>query len=159
VQGRYDEALASARKAREFSAGNREVIALIGQTYGMMGRREAAEKILTELQALSKLKFVPPYNIATVHLDLGEMDGALESLAKAHDVRHMHMVFLGAEPKWDPLRSHPRFERLLCHAGVPHGHRPPTHDRGVMAAHGFGLGSQPLPTSPGNRRPTKIPMI
>jgi TolB-like protein/Flp pilus assembly protein TadD len=117
-EGRYEEALASAMKARESSAGNTEAISLIGQTYGVMGRRDEAEKILAELQALSARKFVPPYNFATVYIGLGEMQAALDWLEKAYNVRDVHMIFLGVEPKWDPLRSHPRFESLLRRVGL-----------------------------------------
>jgi TolB-like protein len=118
AQGRYDEALASALKAREFSVGNTEAISLVGQSYGEMGRRADAEKILAELQALNARKFVPPYNIATVYLGLGQMEATLEWLERAYDVRDVHMIFLKVEPKWDPLRSNPRFESLLRRVGL-----------------------------------------
>jgi TolB-like protein/Flp pilus assembly protein TadD len=116
LHGRYDEALASAMRARESSAGNSEVVSLIGQTYGMMGRRADAEIILAELHAR---KYVPNYNIATVHLGLDEMDAALDSLEKAYHDRDVRMIFLGVEPKWDPLRSNPRFESILRRVGLP----------------------------------------
>jgi len=117
LHGRYDEALASATTALESSAGNSEVISLIGHTYSVMGRTDEAEKILVELKAR---KYVPNYNIATVYLGLGEMDNTLESLEKACDARDVRMIFLGVEPKWDPLRSHPRFEGVIRRVGLPH---------------------------------------
>jgi TolB-like protein len=116
LHGRYDDALASATKARDSSAGNSEVISLIGQAYGMMGRRTDAEHIVARLQAR---KYVPNYNIAAVQLTMGQTDAALGSLEKACDDRDVRMIFLGVEPKWDALRSHPRFAAILRRIGLP----------------------------------------
>jgi tetratricopeptide (TPR) repeat protein len=116
LHGRDDDALASATKARDSSAGNSEVISLIGQAYGMMGRRTDAEHIVAGLQAR---KFVPNYNIAAVQLTMGQTDAALGSLEKACDDRDVRMIFLGVEPKWDALGSHPRFAAILRRIGLP----------------------------------------
>jgi TolB-like protein/Tfp pilus assembly protein PilF len=117
LNGRFDEALASARKARETSAGNSEIVSLIGQAYAAMGRGDDAERILAELQT-NYPSFVPHYNIAAVFLGMGESDAALDALEKAYDARDVRMVFLGVEPQWDQLRSHPRFENLLRRVGL-----------------------------------------
>ncbi len=111
--GRYDEALAAAQKASQFSAGNTEATALIGYTYARMGRRGEAEKVLGELHSLSSRKFVPPYNLATVYLGLGDSEKTLDWLEKAYQERDVHMVFLNVEPKWDVLRSSPRFQTII----------------------------------------------
>ena len=111
--GRYDEALIAAQKARQFSGGNTEAISLIGYTYALMKRRAEAEEVLRELQRLTPQKFVPPYNLATVFLGLGESEKALDYLEKAYQERDVHMVFLNVEPKWESLRGSPRFQSLL----------------------------------------------
>jgi tetratricopeptide (TPR) repeat protein len=112
--GRYDEALIAAKKASQFSAsGNTEAMSLIGYTYALMGRRPEAEKILQELQGLAADKFVPPYNLATLFLGLGDTEKALDWLEKGYQERDVHMVFLNVEPKWDSLRSAPQLLSLL----------------------------------------------
>lgn len=116
--GRYDEALTAAQKASQFSGGNTEATALIGYTYALMGRRAEAEKVLQELHALSSQKFVPPYNLATVYLGLGDSEKTLEWLEKAYQERDVHMVFLNVEPKWDSLHGSPHFQSLLRRVGL-----------------------------------------
>jgi TolB-like protein/Tfp pilus assembly protein PilF len=116
--GRYDEALTAAQKAGQFSGGNTEASALIGYTYALMGRCAEAEKVLQELHALSSQKFVPPYNLATVYLGLGDSEKTLEWLEKAYQERDVHMVFLNVEPKWDSLRGSPDFQSILRRVGL-----------------------------------------
>jgi hypothetical protein len=70
------------------------------------------------LHALSSWKFVPPYNLATVYLGLGDSEKTLEWLEKAYQERDVHMVFLNVEPKWDSLRGSPRFQSLLHRVGL-----------------------------------------
>jgi adenylate cyclase len=111
--GRYDDALVAAQKASQFSAGKTEATSLVGYTYALMGRRTEAEKIHQELEGLAAQKFVPPYNIATVFLALGDPEKALDWLEKGYQERDVHMVFLKPEPKWDSLRSAPQFLSLL----------------------------------------------
>ena len=117
-QKRYEEALAAARRAREFSGGNTEAIALAGHTYGLMGRREDAERVISELQQLAGQQYVPPYNIATIYLALGDESTTLELLENAYKGRDVHLVFLKVEPKWDPLRGNSKFQALLRRIGL-----------------------------------------
>jgi len=120
--GCCDEALEAAQKARQFSAGNTEPIALTGYTYALMGKRAEAEKVLEQLQSLSAQKFVPPYHFATIYAGLGKMDAALDWLERAYDERDVHMVFLKVEPKWDVLRDSARFEALIKQMGLGNHH-------------------------------------
>jgi adenylate cyclase len=115
--GRYEEALEAFRRARE-SRVTTEALSLTGYTYAVSGRRGEAERALRELATISEQSYVPPYNMALVHLGLGNTDEALRLLERGYDERDAHMVLLGAEPKWDSLRSDPRFIRLLERTGL-----------------------------------------
>ncbi|MGA8142584.1 MAG: winged helix-turn-helix domain-containing protein [Candidatus Acidiferrales bacterium] len=117
-QKRFEEALAAARRAREFSGGNTEAVALAGYTYGLMGRREDAERVIEELKQLGERQYVPPYNVATIYLGLGEEVTTLEWLEKAYEGRDVHLVFLKVEPKWDVLRGNSRFRGLMRRIGL-----------------------------------------
>ena len=50
---------------------------------------------------------------------LGDSNEALRWLERAYDERDVHMVFLGVDPKWDPLREDPRFIRLVNRMKLP----------------------------------------
>ena len=50
---------------------------------------------------------------ATAHGYLGEMDQAFEWLEQSYDTREGDIWLLKVTPKYDPLRSDPRFQDLL----------------------------------------------
>lgn len=126
AQSRTEEALAEARKAREFSGGSSESVSLEGYLLARLGRRAEAENRIRELESMAKANYVPPYNFATVHLGLGDTDKSLEWLERGFAERDVRMVFLGVDPKWDALRSDRRFRDLLSRVGFasvpPIGH-------------------------------------
>ncbi|HEY7863964.1 MAG TPA: winged helix-turn-helix domain-containing protein [Thermoanaerobaculia bacterium] len=55
---------------------------------------------------------------------LGEKEQALQWLGRAFESRTRDLVFLGADPTWDPLRGDPRFEAYLEKIGLPRRPRP-----------------------------------
>jgi len=69
--------------------------------------------MLDELSKLSTGRYVPPYHIALIHNGLGEEDQALTWLERGFEQRDAKMVFLKVEPKWNNLRSEPRFVNLM----------------------------------------------
>jgi TolB-like protein/Flp pilus assembly protein TadD len=120
LQGLHQEAILFAQKAHDFSAGNTEARSLAGYSYGLMGWRDKAEQSLAELERLRKERYVPAYNIATVHLGLGEFESAIQWLEQAYQERDVHVVFLNVEPRWQNLQGEPRFQNLLRRVGLVH---------------------------------------
>jgi len=56
---------------------------------------------------------MPAYHIAIAYNGLGDEQSALEWLEKAFAERDPKMVFLKVDPKWNNLRSSPRFIDLM----------------------------------------------
>jgi hypothetical protein len=94
-------------------------MAALGHVYAVAGRKGEARKILAELEELAKHRYVSPYDRATVYAGLGEKDQAITWLERAYQERSDGLVFLKVEPKFDGLRSDPRFVDLLRHVGFP----------------------------------------
>ena len=117
--GQYEEALEAFRKAREFSGSSSEPVSLIGYTYAVSGRRAEAERSLRELKAIAVRRYVPPYYFAVLYHGLGNSTEALKWLDTAYEDKDVHMVFLGVDPKWDSLRTHPGFIRLIKRLNLP----------------------------------------
>jgi len=69
--------------------------------------------LLDGLLKLSAQRFVPPNHIALMYNGLGEKDNALAWLEKAFEQHDPKMAFLKVEPKWNNLRSEPRFVALM----------------------------------------------
>ena len=118
-KGRYKEALVAFGKAHAFSQV--AAMALEGHTLAVLGQRDKAQEILSELKEQSKLRYVSPYDIAVIHTGLGEKDEALAWLQKACDERVFRVVLLGVEPLLDDLRSDPRFQALVKRIGLSGG--------------------------------------
>jgi len=113
AEGQYEKALESFRRARDLSGGISETLSLIGDTYARSGHRAEAEKTLQELKAMADRTYVPPYHFALLCHGLGDSKATFAWLEKARDERDVHMVFLSVDPKWDDLRSDPRFIDLV----------------------------------------------
>ena len=73
-----------------------------------------ARKVLDEMVELSRRRYVSEYDIAAACSGLpDERDRAFEFLEKALDDRCWGMALIRLEAMFDPLRSDPRFTRLL----------------------------------------------
>jgi hypothetical protein len=51
--------------------------------------------------------------IALTYAQAGEIDSAIEWLEKGYTNREPLMVYLNNDFQWDPLRSDPRFQKLI----------------------------------------------
>jgi len=117
-QGKYAEAIAEFEKAKELSHGNSEAIASIGYVAALAGDASKARAVLGELKTLSRQHYIPLHNIALVYNGLGEQSEALFWLEKACDERDVLVALLQVDPKWDSLRSNPRFVAILKRIGL-----------------------------------------
>jgi TolB-like protein/Flp pilus assembly protein TadD len=118
-KGMYREAIAAYQKARGFSDEVPNVLSGLGYTYGIWGKRAEALKILRELKALSKRRYVSPQNIALVYVGLGEKDLAFDWLQNAVTEHSMNLPSLRNEKEWASVRSDPRYAELLRRIGLP----------------------------------------
>jgi TolB-like protein/DNA-binding winged helix-turn-helix (wHTH) protein/Tfp pilus assembly protein PilF len=115
-KGMNREAIAEYEKSVKSSEGNSfRPSGTLGRAYALAGRRNEALKIVEELQALSKRRYVAPRGIADIYIALGDKDQAFAWLEKE--------VFAGyglrTDPRFDSLRSDPRFQALLRRTGLP----------------------------------------
>ena len=111
-KGELDKAIAEFQKAYE-SEQNNVVLGFLGHAYALAGNREAAQKILKELEELSQRVYVPPYSIALIYTALGNSDEAFEWFEKASAAQTEWLNWLKTAPEVDSLRADPRFTELL----------------------------------------------
>ena len=114
----YEPAIAPLRRACEFYPGSTP-IGVLGEVYAAAGYRGEAQKILEQLQELSKQRYVTPYVVARIHVTLGEKDEALQWLEVAYQQRAEWMVLLKVDPCLDGLRPDPRFQDLIRRMNFP----------------------------------------
>jgi TolB-like protein/Tfp pilus assembly protein PilF len=114
----YVEALTELQKGKDLLKENVGVEADLGHAYAVSGNRKEAQKVMDELEELSKQRYVSSYHIALIYTGLGEKDRAFEWLEKAYEERSDLLVYLKVEPRLDSLRSDPRFADLLRRMGL-----------------------------------------
>lgn len=113
LMGRYSDAIAAYEKARALGGDAPRVLSGLGQTLAQAGCTWEARAILDQLHAMAGQQWVSLACFAIVHLGLGEHDSALDYLEAACDKRELAVTMLLSHPLYDPLRSEPRFPRLL----------------------------------------------
>lgn len=111
------EALQAFKTATDLGA-SLVVTANAGFTLAAAGRPDEARKILDELKTRASQGYVPPSNLALVHLGLGENSRALDRLEEAVEARDVLLTFLTVEPRWAGLAAHPRFAAVLRRVGL-----------------------------------------
>jgi len=62
----HESAIAALQKAVQLSAGSTLALAALGEAFAAAGDRDEAERILDQLQRLSKQQYVTPYFLARV---------------------------------------------------------------------------------------------
>jgi TolB-like protein/Flp pilus assembly protein TadD len=117
-QRKYAEAIAEFTKARELSNGNSEAIGSIGYVEALAGHKDKARAVLEELKALSNQRYIPPSNVGLVYNGLDDQNEALSCLEKACDEHDPRVTLLKVDPRWDSMRSNPRFVAILKRIGL-----------------------------------------
>lgn len=115
--GENELALEFVNNAGRFSGGNSKTLSLRAYIFAKMGRKADAQEVLEALQVISQERYVPPYALALIHAGLGDTERALECLGQGLGIRDVHMAFLTVDPKWNMLRTDPRFADLQKRCG------------------------------------------
>ena len=117
-KGKYPEAIAEFSKATELSGGNSEPISMTGYAWAMAGDPAKARAVVKELKLLSSQRYVPGTSLAALCYAVGEKDEAFTWLEQAYEDRDLRLSQLKVDPKWDAMRSEPRFVAILKRIGL-----------------------------------------
>jgi TolB-like protein/Tfp pilus assembly protein PilF len=94
--------------------------AVLGYTYGVMGRRDDALKVLAELEALvSDKSYISPQEFAIIYIGLGDKEQAFAWLKRAADDRFAPLAFIGVDPLFDSIRADARYANLAASLKLP----------------------------------------
>ena len=87
--------------------------------YLTSGRIGALNRLLKNLERVSRQRHVPPDVMAYFYESLGDKEQAFVWLQKAYDEHNREIVGIKTDLMWDGLRSDPRFENLVRRVGLP----------------------------------------
>ena len=118
LKGEHSAGVEEVQKAKTLEP-TPHLLGLSGFVYGRTGRKDEARKLLDELKAQSKTRYVAPYWIGMVYVGLDEKDEAFAWFEKAYKERSWWLMFLKMDPLTDSLRSDPRFNDLILRIGYP----------------------------------------
>jgi TolB-like protein/Tfp pilus assembly protein PilF len=114
----FGKAIGELRKARSGSPGSMEIVAQLGYAYSLAGKHSEARKVLDELDARDRYRYVSSFDRAVLHAAMGEMDEAFDWLEKACEERAYALAWVKVEPALDCLHADPRFTRVLNRVGL-----------------------------------------
>lgn len=119
----FKEAVGAYQKSLEMG-GDCQVLAALGHSYGLLGRKNEALGVINQLLKVKKHHHSTAYNIAIVYGGLREDDKVFEWLEKAYQERNGELVYIkrhaemGTEGLWGKdFRIDPRFPDLLQRMG------------------------------------------
>lgn len=117
-KGMHAEAQAAFQKILAVVPDDPAVLSLLGHERAVSGHRDEALQVAGKLKNLSTHRYVPAIYLALIYTGLGDKDEAFHWMDLAVDERTEYLVYLGAEPLADPLRSDARFASLVKRLGV-----------------------------------------
>lgn len=116
-KGMFDEAFQETQKtlAAKLSAEQMEQLRQAYATSGYKGLLTTESLLLKER---SKDHYESPAALARLYAMAGQKDEAFEQLSKAYEARIDALISLKVDPRYDNLRSDPRFSDLLKRVGL-----------------------------------------
>ena len=111
-QGSYEEAVAEMVKARPLVNLPRQ-LARIGYVYAAAGKKDEATRILNEVKGQTREHYNLATFIAAIYAELGDKEQAFAWLGKSCDEHQNGVKEFKVSPRFDTVRSDPRFTDLL----------------------------------------------
>ena len=119
-KGEFGRAIEAMERATKLES-NTTMTALNAHVQAAAGNRREAEKLLEDLHAGSRRRYVCAYELAHAYVKLGDKKQAFEWLEKGKQERADCMVWLLSEPWMDPLRGDRQYLELVDHIGLATG--------------------------------------
>ncbi len=117
-QRRDEAALAELQQAAELSGRVSLYLSSLGYGYALAGKRREARAILKEMEERHARREALGLDVAAVYAGFGDPDQAFAWLEKDFQARSGALMFIVQEPRFDALRSDPRYAGLLRRMGL-----------------------------------------
>lgn len=114
----FDESAAAFQRAVHLSPHSPRMHGALGRTFALSGKRKMALGILRKLRELAKRRYVSPFEFASIHLALGQVELGLRWLAQACSDRAFELTALKVDPRFDVLKGDSRLACLAHEVGL-----------------------------------------
>jgi tetratricopeptide (TPR) repeat protein len=111
MQGRHDDSIASMKRLLDANPQSLDLRAAMVPPLANAGRRDEARRLLGEV--LGDARKCDAGILASAHAAVGEIDEAIACIERGIDENAWSVLSLKRHPRFDPVRSDPRFDGLL----------------------------------------------
>jgi Flp pilus assembly protein TadD len=116
--GKSLEAVAELESASASASHTAALTASLAHARAVTGDEAAARRLLVRLQRADGPRYVSQYSVALAHVGLGDADAAFASLERATADCDPALAFVAVEPRFEPVRADPRYDRLIDLLGL-----------------------------------------
>ena len=117
-RGDFDESAAAFQRAIQLSPNSPRMRGSLGRTLALAGKKKEALKTLGDLHNLAAKQYVSPFELASLHFALGQVEPGFEWLTRACQDRCYELVSIRVDPRFDSLRGNPMFAAVAGKLGV-----------------------------------------
>ena len=117
----FGDAVSEFKRVLEIEPDMAMALAGLGHAYGLMGRKEAAGKILGELQKKARETYISAATSAVVEFGMGLKEDAFNNIEKALKERSNLLINFKTDAGFEDIRGDPRFGIVLQKIGLPTG--------------------------------------
>jgi TolB-like protein/Tfp pilus assembly protein PilF len=120
AQGRFAEATPVLQKSVELAGeSHSHYLGILAYAYAGAGRSQDARKVLRELERRTRRGLASTFDVACLHVALGDKERALAWLEEGYERRDPWLTELKVWPWLDSLLPDPRFQDLLRRMNFP----------------------------------------
>lgn len=130
--GRIGDSVQEDMKAEQLFGMSADRLTELSKAYQQSGEKGYWRQVLAFCREASKhprkfasisgygwCDYVQNGDVAMLEVRVGEFNAAFESLEKGYSNHEAEIIYLRADPSWDPIRTDPRFQDLIRRVGLP----------------------------------------
>jgi len=115
----FNEAALQMKKALELSESSDQLPTLrLILSYILKGKIDELSKVIDDLDKGLRKDYFSPYNIAMIYASMGQKEQVFKWLERAYEEHDCWIIVLKVDPRFDNLRSDPRFAALVKKIGL-----------------------------------------
>jgi TolB-like protein/DNA-binding winged helix-turn-helix (wHTH) protein len=116
----FPEAIAEGQRSVALSGVDTWMLLDLANTYALAGKKTEMQDCLRKAAKGSPGGVLPDvFGTAEMYVALGQVDRGLKVMESAYRRREGGLILLNADPRFDSLKSDPRYQQLLQRIGLP----------------------------------------